>query len=171
MLSTKALKYSDDSPLERHHLEATFSLLHEPMFNFLSSALSRDEYREFRRMVIAIVLATDLKKHFESISRLKSLCPGALTIKSSDSLSNASSNQSHGGQLPCSERGHSHGHHHRSARGHASSRDALQPISEDQKQHGHSCHGEKKKPGHCHGETKEHHHSHREKHGHCHGEK
>ena len=73
VLSAHALRYSDDSVLEHHHLEATFSLLHQPGFNFLSRALRREEYRDFRRAVIAMVLATDLKKHFEYISRLRSV--------------------------------------------------------------------------------------------------
>ena len=78
MFSASALRYSDDSVLEHHHLESAFSLLHQPRFNFLR-ALTSSEYRTFRTTVVAMVLATDLKRHFEFISRLKSLKPGALS--------------------------------------------------------------------------------------------
>ena len=49
VLSAHALRYSDDSVLEHHHLEATFSLLHQPGFNFLSRALRREEYHDSAR--------------------------------------------------------------------------------------------------------------------------
>ena len=77
MLSGDALRYSDSSVLERHHLESAFSLLHTPGYNFLR-ALKREDYRVFRSTVISMVLATDLKNHFEFISRLKAMKPGAL---------------------------------------------------------------------------------------------
>ena len=47
ILSADALRYSDSSVLEHHHLEVAFTLLHQPGFNFLR-ALRRDEYFEFR---------------------------------------------------------------------------------------------------------------------------
>ena len=77
-LSEKALRFSDASVLEHHHLESAFSTLHKKGFNFLHG-LSRDDYSEFRRTVIAMVLHTDLKSHFEFINRLKGLPSGCLS--------------------------------------------------------------------------------------------
>ena len=76
-LTPSALRYSDNSVLEHHHLEAAFTLLHTPGYNFLRQ-LPRADYREFRATVIAMVCATDLKRHFEYISRLNSMKPAAL---------------------------------------------------------------------------------------------
>ena len=75
-----ALRYSDASVLEHRHLENAFTTLHAPGFNFLHG-LSRDDYCEFRRTVIAMVLHTDLKGHFEFIARLKPLPDRALSLE------------------------------------------------------------------------------------------
>ena len=50
--------------LERHHLHSTFSLLAMPQFDILQP-LSPDDRRAVRALVIELVLATDLAKHFE----------------------------------------------------------------------------------------------------------
>ena len=75
-----AVRYSDASPLEHHHLESAFTLLHTPQCFFLDS-IGRTAYHDFRATVISMVLATDLKGHFEFISRLKVLSPGALCLQ------------------------------------------------------------------------------------------
>ena len=60
ILSRRAMVYSDDAVLERHHLASAFAHLHTPEYNFLSR-LPSEQYRDFRRVVVAMVLATDLK--------------------------------------------------------------------------------------------------------------
>jgi hypothetical protein len=55
------------SPLENHHLAAAFKLMRHPDFNFLS-ALPKAEFEKFRKVVIELVLATDMKQHFSILS-------------------------------------------------------------------------------------------------------
>ena len=76
--SPAALRFSDDAILEHHHLEQSFRCLHAPRNNFLAG-LSREAYREFRSIVIDMVLATDLSKHFDFVSQLKAAPPAALS--------------------------------------------------------------------------------------------
>jgi hypothetical protein len=55
------------SPLENHHLAAAFKLMRHPDFNFLA-ALPKCEFERFRKVVIELVLATDMKQHFSILS-------------------------------------------------------------------------------------------------------
>lgn len=55
------------SPLENHHLAAAFKILRQQNFNFLSS-LPKSEFERFRKVVIELVLATDMKQHFSILS-------------------------------------------------------------------------------------------------------
>lgn len=55
------------SPLENHHLAAAFKLMRHPDFNFLA-ALPKAEFEKFRKVVIELVLATDMKQHFSILS-------------------------------------------------------------------------------------------------------
>ncbi|GBG25112.1 cAMP-specific 3',5'-cyclic phosphodiesterase [Hondaea fermentalgiana] len=64
--------YSDHSVLEQMHLANAFQLLHTPGYNILSH-LSKDEYLHFRKSAIRMVLATDLRNHFETVTKLKGL--------------------------------------------------------------------------------------------------
>jgi len=77
-ISSRTLRYSSESVLERHHLDSTFSCLHKPENNFLC-LISRAQYDEFRSLVIEMVLATDLKQHFSFIARLNGMVPSAFT--------------------------------------------------------------------------------------------
>lgn len=65
--SELALRYHDESVLESHHLAQAFSVLMQPRHNFLA-AWDREAYREFRQLVIKLVLRTDLSKHFDFIA-------------------------------------------------------------------------------------------------------
>ncbi|GBF94222.1 hypothetical protein Rsub_06492 [Raphidocelis subcapitata] len=62
-----AVIYNDKSPLENHHLAAAFTLLQQPEFNF-TSVLSKPQAEKFRKAVIELVLATDMKQHFSILS-------------------------------------------------------------------------------------------------------
>ncbi|KAJ8320160.1 hypothetical protein KUTeg_001747, partial [Tegillarca granosa] len=69
---TVALLYNDRAVLENHHISASFRLLKQEEHNILSN-LSREEYREFRALVIDMVLATDMSFHFQQIKNMKNL--------------------------------------------------------------------------------------------------
>eukprot|EP00002_Diphylleia_rotans_P024446 TRINITY_DN4827_c0_g1_i1.p1 TRINITY_DN4827_c0_g1~~TRINITY_DN4827_c0_g1_i1.p1 ORF type:complete len:586 (+),score=106.82 TRINITY_DN4827_c0_g1_i1:68-1825(+) len=64
--SALALKYNDISVLENHHVSFLFTLFRYPEYNIIS-AMSMDEYREVRRIIIKSILATDMVSHYESL--------------------------------------------------------------------------------------------------------
>lgn len=68
--SETALIYNDRSVLENHHISAAFRLLTDDDQNVLSN-LSKEEYREFRMLVIEMVLATDMTSHFQQVKTMK----------------------------------------------------------------------------------------------------
>ncbi len=82
--SNFSMLYNDRSVLENHHVSACFRLLKDEDKN-LFEHLSRDEFRlvllayahrchrEFRNMVIEIVLATDMSTHFVQIKTMKNM--------------------------------------------------------------------------------------------------
>ena len=59
-----AITYNDQSILESHHVASSWKLLLQDECNFLKG-LSKDQYLELRDTVIQLVLATDMKFHFE----------------------------------------------------------------------------------------------------------
>ena len=67
--SELAITYHDESVLESHSLATAFRLLMHPDCRFLQS-WDRTSYAQFRSLVIHLVLATDLSKHFEFIAAL-----------------------------------------------------------------------------------------------------
>ncbi|XP_041979582.1 calcium/calmodulin-dependent 3',5'-cyclic nucleotide phosphodiesterase 1-like isoform X2 [Aricia agestis] len=67
-----ALLYNDRAVLENHHISAAFRLMRDEDSNILQN-LSRDEYREFRTLVIDMVLATDMSFHFQQLKNMRSL--------------------------------------------------------------------------------------------------
>ncbi|XP_066966855.1 dual specificity calcium/calmodulin-dependent 3',5'-cyclic nucleotide phosphodiesterase 1A-like isoform X2 [Macrobrachium rosenbergii] len=70
--SETALLYNDRAVLENHHICAAFRLLRGEESNVLIN-LSKEEYREFRSLVIEMVLATDMSSHFQQIKALKAM--------------------------------------------------------------------------------------------------
>lgn len=73
--SPLALRYSDDTVLERHHLAAAFMVLAEPRFDVLGG-LGKDAKPAARALIIELILMTDLKRHSDFIARkLKPLGP------------------------------------------------------------------------------------------------
>jgi len=81
-----AIKYNDNSPLENHHLCASFNLLHRNEYNFLHN-MERDTYRTLRTLMIDLVLATDMKRHFDILSQFQV----SLSIRKDSSSSPTSS--------------------------------------------------------------------------------
>uniref|UniRef100_T1IN43 Phosphodiesterase n=1 Tax=Strigamia maritima TaxID=126957 RepID=T1IN43_STRMM len=67
-----ALLYNDRAVLENHHISATFRLLKADETNIVSN-LSREEFREFRTLVIDMVLATDMSSHFQQLKIMKNM--------------------------------------------------------------------------------------------------
>ena len=76
-LSTeRALVHSDQSVLERHHLQSAFALLqHKPCDLF--EPLSADEKASVRKNIIDLVLATDLSRHMEYLGTLRKMASTA----------------------------------------------------------------------------------------------
>ncbi|UPQ97729.1 3'5'-cyclic nucleotide phosphodiesterase [Chloropicon primus] len=65
-----ALKYNDRSPLENHHISAAFDvMLTKPYDIFANTSL--EVFIKLRKLVIAMVLATDMKIHFEVLGRFR----------------------------------------------------------------------------------------------------
>jgi hypothetical protein len=72
VISRLAVTYSDRSPLESHHLASSFRVLNTAGCDIIGS-LGSEGYRDLRKLIIEIVLHTDLSKHFEFISKLQAL--------------------------------------------------------------------------------------------------
>ncbi|KAF5839155.1 hypothetical protein DUNSADRAFT_1468 [Dunaliella salina] len=70
--SALAIRYNDRAPLENHHLASGFTVLNTPDHNFLSS-LPIADYGRLRKIVIDLVLATDMKQHFALVGQFKAL--------------------------------------------------------------------------------------------------
>ncbi|OXA43537.1 hypothetical protein Fcan01_21462 [Folsomia candida] len=79
-----ALLYNDRSVLENHHVSAAFRLLKEDDKSILAN-LKPEEFREFRSLVIEMVLFTDMSTHFAQIKHVRSLLNG-VSDKSSPSV-------------------------------------------------------------------------------------
>ncbi|KFM58335.1 Calcium/calmodulin-dependent 3',5'-cyclic nucleotide phosphodiesterase 1B, partial [Stegodyphus mimosarum] len=70
--SETALLYNDRAVLENYHVSQAFRLLRDEEHNILNN-LSKEEYREFRGLVIEMVLGTDMSSHFQQIKTMKTL--------------------------------------------------------------------------------------------------
>mmetsp|Transcript_25460 Transcript_25460/g.55342 ORF Transcript_25460/g.55342 Transcript_25460/m.55342 type:complete len:787 (-) Transcript_25460:1267-3627(-) len=58
-----AVLYNDRSPMENHHLAATFQLMNSDEYNFWSKVPHKVK-ETMRKQMIEMVLATDMKQHF-----------------------------------------------------------------------------------------------------------
>ncbi|KAG8197606.1 hypothetical protein JTE90_001538 [Oedothorax gibbosus] len=66
--SPQAVLYNDRSVLENHHSAAAWSLLlSDNRYNWLRH-LDEAEFKRFRFLVIELILATDLKRHFDIVT-------------------------------------------------------------------------------------------------------
>jgi hypothetical protein len=68
--SERALLYNDQSILENFHCASTFKLLQDPMLN-ITENMTKDDRRVFRDMVINMILATDIGRHFAILDVVK----------------------------------------------------------------------------------------------------
>lgn len=82
----KAILYNDKAVLEMHHCSAAFFLLNKDENNILSELTSKD-YTQIRKIIIELVLATDLGAHFDFLAQFKSsVSSGSLDSSSPDKL-------------------------------------------------------------------------------------
>ncbi|XP_051964714.1 cAMP-specific 3',5'-cyclic phosphodiesterase 4D-like isoform X6 [Xyrauchen texanus] len=70
--SELALMYNDSSVLENHHLAVGFKLLQEENCDIFQN-LNKKQRQSLRKMVIDIVLATDMSKHMNLLADLKTM--------------------------------------------------------------------------------------------------
>ncbi|CAL8090320.1 unnamed protein product [Calicophoron daubneyi] len=71
--SELAILYNDNSVLENHHLSFAFELLaREPQCD-VTSELTTEQRKFFRKMVINLVLSTDMSKHMSLLADLKTM--------------------------------------------------------------------------------------------------
>ncbi|XP_064624775.1 3',5'-cyclic-AMP phosphodiesterase 4C-like isoform X4 [Lineus longissimus] len=70
--SELALMYNDESVLENHHLAVAFKLLQEDNCDVFQN-LSQKQRQTLRKMVIDMVLATDMSKHMSLLADLKTM--------------------------------------------------------------------------------------------------
>ena len=64
--------YNDESVLENHHLAVAFKLLQNPDCDILAN-VSGKQRQTMRKMVIDMVLATDMSKHMSLLADLKTM--------------------------------------------------------------------------------------------------
>ncbi|CAJ1071800.1 cAMP-specific 3'%2C5'-cyclic phosphodiesterase 4C isoform X2 [Xyrichtys novacula] len=70
--SELALMYNDSSVLENHHLAVGFKLLQDENCDIFQN-LSKKQRQSLRKMVIDMVLATDMSKHMNLLADLKTM--------------------------------------------------------------------------------------------------
>ncbi|XP_069498071.1 3',5'-cyclic-AMP phosphodiesterase 4B isoform X1 [Ambystoma mexicanum] len=70
--SELALMYNDESVLENHHLAVGFKLLQEEHCDIFQN-LTKKQRQTLRKMVIDLVLATDMSKHMSLLADLKTM--------------------------------------------------------------------------------------------------
>ncbi|GAX75324.1 hypothetical protein CEUSTIGMA_g2769.t1 [Chlamydomonas eustigma] len=66
-LDELSVRYNDHAPLENHHIAAAWSLLSVDQYNFLQAMPQRARV-SLRKMMIEMVLGTDMKQHFSLTS-------------------------------------------------------------------------------------------------------
>lgn len=71
--SETALLYNDRAVLENHHVSAAFRMMRDDPDSNILQNLGRDELREFRTLVIDMVLATDMSYHFQQLKTMRGL--------------------------------------------------------------------------------------------------
>ncbi|TKR92843.1 hypothetical protein L596_007413 [Steinernema carpocapsae] len=70
--SPLALLYNDVSVLENHHVALAFQLTLEPKISAnIFDRLSREEFTAMRQAIVEMVLATDMSRHFEFLTKFQ----------------------------------------------------------------------------------------------------
>lgn len=69
-----AIRYNDNAVLENMHAAMTFEVLMQPQNNFFTGwHMTEDHFKIFRKLCISVILATDMKVHFELTSDLQNI--------------------------------------------------------------------------------------------------
>jgi len=79
-----SLTYNDKSILENHHASFGFRVMKNPTCDILSQ-MSTDDRKECRKMVIAMILSTDMSAHFGGVMEFEQLVRHKRTPSSSSS--------------------------------------------------------------------------------------
>jgi len=69
-LSKLATRFSDSSVLERHHIATTFKVINMNSCNIFEN-INVDEMKKMRKYIIANILATDVKIHFDLMQKFE----------------------------------------------------------------------------------------------------
>ncbi|XP_056594247.1 dual specificity calcium/calmodulin-dependent 3',5'-cyclic nucleotide phosphodiesterase 1A isoform X3 [Triplophysa dalaica] len=69
--SDSAILYNDRAVQENHHVSAAYRLMQDDDEMNILNNLSKDDWREFRTLVVEMVLATDMSCHFQQIKAMK----------------------------------------------------------------------------------------------------
>ena len=67
----KAVLYNDQSVLEMFHIAGSFRVMLTTAGCDITEGMTREQFRQFRETMVSMILATDLKTHFEHLGRLK----------------------------------------------------------------------------------------------------
>jgi len=70
-----AITYNDVSVLENHHVATAFKLLQPQELDWTKS-MKPDDYKDFRETLVTLVLGTDMRAHFEHLTKFKSKLAG-----------------------------------------------------------------------------------------------
>jgi len=68
--SKRATMYNDNSPNENHHVAAAWSVMLQAECNF-SECLAEDELKQVRKLVIRLVLSTDMAEHGSTLNKFE----------------------------------------------------------------------------------------------------
>ncbi|KAL3147885.1 putative 3',5'-cyclic phosphodiesterase pde-3, variant 2 [Trebouxia sp. C0010 RCD-2024] len=79
-----AVCYNDQSPLENHHLAAAVRFSFQPEYRHVpQEVFQAEDWIQARRLCINMVLGTDMKKHFDIVSRFQAAFKPAPTSSNS----------------------------------------------------------------------------------------
>lgn len=82
-----AILYNDMSVLESHHAAVSFKYTTGDDRVNIFKALDRDTYKHVRKSIVDMVLATDMTKHFEHLSKFVNMATKQPTLKDEDNIS------------------------------------------------------------------------------------
>ena len=98
-----AIQYNDISVLENMHAFTTYSLLGKPGCNILENLLN-DEWLKLRKLIIHLILDTDMSRHFEILGMFRAK---TFDIADFDITSSENKNLTFSMCIKCADLGHS----------------------------------------------------------------
>ena len=63
-----AMIHNDKSPLENMHCSQLYEMLKKPEWNIMST-LNDSQWRESRKIILSLILGTDMAHHFDQVSK------------------------------------------------------------------------------------------------------